>query len=212
MRRTKEAAALTRAAIVDAALACFDRHGIAGTTMNDIAAAAGVTKGAVYHHFGGKGAILHDLREQVSLPLLDEADTTLLHGEELPALQRIERFLLSVLESIESDERKCRALAVMLFKCEYVDDLAGELAGIVRHNVRLTKAFESAYAAAKRQKQLAPGLEPEVAALETAMFLSGLVRLWLLHAPRSVLRRNARSVVIGHVRSRGVTGRITANV
>src|SRR5262245_49655740 len=51
MRRTKEEAALTRAAIVEAGLACFDRHGINGTTLDDIAAEAGVTKGAIYHHF-----------------------------------------------------------------------------------------------------------------------------------------------------------------
>src|SRR5687768_3187363 len=98
MRRTKEEAAKTRAAIVDAGLACFDRRGIAGTTLADIAAEAGVTKGAVYHHFAGKEAILHELREQVALPLLDAADTTLLHHADCPALERIERFLLAVLE------------------------------------------------------------------------------------------------------------------
>ena len=42
MRRTKEEAAQTRASIVEAGLACFDRHGIAGTTMADIAAANGI--------------------------------------------------------------------------------------------------------------------------------------------------------------------------
>src|SRR5687767_16036984 len=101
MRRTKEEAAQTRASIVEAGLACFDRHGIAGTTMADIAAEAGVTKGAVYHHFAGKEAILHEIREQVALPLLDRADTHLLHHDECPALERIERFLVSVLAGVE---------------------------------------------------------------------------------------------------------------
>src|SRR4051812_45109440 len=101
MRRTKEEAALTRAGIVEAGLACFDRHGIAGTTLDEIAAEAGVTKGAIYHHFDGKQAILHELREQVTLPLLDEADTALLHRSEGSALDRVERFLVGVLESLE---------------------------------------------------------------------------------------------------------------
>lgn len=201
MRRTKEEAAQTRASIVEAGLACFDRHGIAGTTLADIAAAAGVTKGAVYHHFGGKRAILHEIREQVSLPLLDAADTALLHHEECPALERIERFLVSVLESLEADERKCRAMSVMLFKCEYVDELAEELAAALKNNIRLTKAFETAYAAARKQKQLAPGIDPEIAALATAMFFSGMVRLWLLHAPRSHFRKNARAALAAHVQS-----------
>ena len=204
MRRTKEEAAKTRAAIVEAGLACFDRRGIAGTTLAEIAAEAGVTKGAVYHHFDGKEAVLHEIREQVALPLLDEADTTLLHHEDCPALERIERFLVSVLESIERDERKCRALGVMLFKCEYVGALAEELAGNLRNNIRLTQAFEAAYQAARKQKQLAAGVEPAIAALETSMFFSGLLRLWLLHAPRSHLRRNARAAITQHVRSRRV--------
>jgi TetR/AcrR family acrAB operon transcriptional repressor len=202
MRRTKEEAAKTRAAIVDAGLACFDRRGIAGTTLAEIAAEAGVTKGAIYHHFEGKEAILHEIREQVALPLLDEADTALLHHEDCPALDRLERFMVSVLDSLDRDERQRRALTVMLFKCEYVEALAEELAGNLRNNIRLIKAFEAAYQAARRQKQLAASIEPAIAALETSMFFSGMLRLWLLHAPRSHLRRNARAAIAQHVSSR----------
>ena len=145
MRRTKKEAARTRKAIVEAALSCFDRHGIAGSTLDQIAAAAGVTKGAIYHHFTGKREILHEIREEVSLPLLDAADTGLLKASEIPALERVERFLLEVLGTLENDVRKRRALAVMQFKCEYVDDLAEELAGSLRKNERLVGAFRSAY-------------------------------------------------------------------
>ena len=203
MRRTKEAAAQTRATIVEAGLECFDRHGIAGTTLYDIAAEAGVTKGAVYHHFKGKRAILHELRDQFTLPLLDQADTALLRDNDVAALERIERFLRDVIEGLECDERKCRVLAVMMFKCEYVDDLAEELAGGLRHNLRLIKAFEGAYASARDEGLLAAGVEPEIAAIETAMFFTGLLRLWLLHGPRSALRRNAKAALAEHVRSRG---------
>jgi TetR/AcrR family transcriptional regulator, acrAB operon repressor len=202
MRRTKEEAAATRAAILEAGLACFDRLGIAGSTLYDIAAEAGVTKGAVYHHFKGKRAILHELREQFSLPLLDAADTALLRGTGAPALERVERFLVGVLEDLEADERKSRVLAVMMFKCEYVGDLAEELAGGLRNSLRLVKAFEAAYATARDEGRLAPGIEPEVAALETAVFFSGLLRLWLLHGPRSALRRHTRAVIHQHVQGR----------
>ncbi len=202
MRRTKEDAARTRAAIMEAALSCFDRHGIAGSTLAQIAAAADVTKGAVYHHFEGKRQILHELREEVSLPLLDEADTELLHARDVPALERVEHFLLRILDALEHDRRKRRTLAVMQFKCEYVDDMAGELAGLVRNHRRLAGAFEGAYREARKAGQLARHLTPEVAALETVMFLSGLVRLWLLHAGRHPLGTNARAVIRAHVQSR----------
>src|SRR3954468_21109815 len=106
MRRTKENAAHTRATIVDAALRCFDRHGISSSTVEQIACEAGVTKGAVYHHFQGKRDIFGAIRDQLSLPLLDEADTALLRASELPALDRIERFLIDCVESLEQDARK----------------------------------------------------------------------------------------------------------
>jgi TetR/AcrR family transcriptional regulator, acrAB operon repressor len=202
MRRTKEDAARTRAAVVEAALSCFDRHGIAGSTLAQIAASAHVTKGAVYHHFGGKRQILHELREQVSLPMLDEADTALLQARELPALDRVEHFLLRILDGLENDRRMRRTLAVMQFKCEYVDDLAEELAGLVRNHRRLAAAFEGAYREARKAGTLAKHLTPEIAALETVMFLSGLVRLWLLHAGRHPLGKDARAVIRAHVQSR----------
>jgi TetR/AcrR family acrAB operon transcriptional repressor len=202
MRRTKEDAARTRAVIVDAALGCFDRHGIANSTLDQIAAAAGVTKGAIYHHFKGKREILHEIREQVSLPLLDEADTDLLHAGERPALERVERFLTGVLDTLERDRRTRQALTVMQFKCEYVDTLAEELAGMVRNNERLLRAFESAYGEARKAGQLSKALPPAIAALETLMFLSGLVRLWLVHGARHPLRKNARAVIEAHVQSR----------
>ena len=83
-----------------------------------------------------------------------------------------------------------------------LDDLAEELAGGLRHNLRLIKAFEGAYASARAQGQLAAGIEPEIAAIETAMFFSGLLRLWLLHGPRSALRRNTKAALAEHVRAR----------
>ncbi len=54
VRRREEYAATTRAAILDAAVERFTVDGFAGTTVDAVAEAARVTKGAVYHHFKGK--------------------------------------------------------------------------------------------------------------------------------------------------------------
>ncbi|HWI13830.1 MAG TPA: TetR family transcriptional regulator, partial [Burkholderiales bacterium] len=82
MRRTKEQAQQTRRNIMAAALRTFNRRGIAHTTMEDIAAAARVTRGAIYWHFAGKLALLRAIRDDVSLPLVDKADFTLLNDRE----------------------------------------------------------------------------------------------------------------------------------
>jgi AcrR family transcriptional regulator len=65
MRRTQaQRRAATRAALVDAAAAEFASRGYHGATLDAIAGAAGVSKGAVYHHFSSK--------EELFLALLDE--------------------------------------------------------------------------------------------------------------------------------------------
>jgi AcrR family transcriptional regulator len=64
----------TQAAIVNAATRIFGERGFAATTMDDIAAAARVAKGAVYHHFSTKEALFEAVFEQVSLELIGDLD------------------------------------------------------------------------------------------------------------------------------------------
>jgi len=202
MRRTKEEAARTRQGIVEAALACFDRHGIANTTLEQIASEANVTKGAVYWHFRGKREILHAIREEVSLPLLDRADCTLLHAASRPPLDRVASFLEGMMETVETDPRTRQALTVMQFKCEYADELAQELDDMNRNNDRLVKALEETYKEARKAGTLNPALTPRIAALDTIAFLAGLVRLSLLDRTRNGMRKNASNLIRSHVASR----------
>ena len=58
-RRTQEErSAETRARVTTAAAECLAETGLKGATMSAIAKRAGVTWGAMQHHFGGKDAIL----------------------------------------------------------------------------------------------------------------------------------------------------------
>lgn len=56
-RRTAEAAAKTRIDLTDAGRALFADPGFAATTLEDVAARAGVTRGALCHHFASKEAL-----------------------------------------------------------------------------------------------------------------------------------------------------------
>jgi AcrR family transcriptional regulator len=46
-----------RGQIIEAALACFTRKGYANTTMDDIVAESGLSKGAIYWYFKGKNDV-----------------------------------------------------------------------------------------------------------------------------------------------------------
>lgn len=56
----------TRRRILDAAGQCFAASGFSKTTVEEIAAQAGVSKGIVYHHFRGKEGLLESLVEHVA--------------------------------------------------------------------------------------------------------------------------------------------------
>jgi AcrR family transcriptional regulator len=55
--RREQYAEQTRHALLDAAAAAFAERGFTATSIDDIAASAQVTKGAVYHHFSDKRAL-----------------------------------------------------------------------------------------------------------------------------------------------------------
>jgi AcrR family transcriptional regulator len=54
----------TRARLLDAAQDLFCRHGYEGTSIGDVADAAGTGVGTVYHHFSDKRALLLELIER----------------------------------------------------------------------------------------------------------------------------------------------------
>jgi TetR/AcrR family transcriptional regulator, mexJK operon transcriptional repressor len=60
-RRADPRVQRSRAALVDAARSLFLRHGYAGTTMDEIAALAGLTKRTVYNNYGDKDALFREV-------------------------------------------------------------------------------------------------------------------------------------------------------
>jgi AcrR family transcriptional regulator len=69
MATQSERLATTRAAILKTARQLFGDRGFENTTIDDIAIAAGVAKGAIYHHFKTKEALFEAVFTQVSLEL-----------------------------------------------------------------------------------------------------------------------------------------------
>lgn len=62
--RRLEYAEQTRAALIAAAAEAFAKHGFTATSITQIAAAARVTKGAVYHHFPDKQSLFEAVMNQ----------------------------------------------------------------------------------------------------------------------------------------------------
>jgi AcrR family transcriptional regulator len=72
-RRSAADAAVTRADILAAGRDQFASKGYVGAAARDIAAAAGVTVGALFHHFGSKAGLFRAVFEELVAELNDAA-------------------------------------------------------------------------------------------------------------------------------------------
>jgi AcrR family transcriptional regulator len=77
-RTQSERSEATRGALIEAARALFAERGYAGVGTEEIVRAAGVTRGALYHHFDGKRDLLRAVYEQLESEIAAEvaADVT----------------------------------------------------------------------------------------------------------------------------------------
>ncbi|MBF6297380.1 TetR/AcrR family transcriptional regulator [Nocardia amamiensis] len=64
-------AARNRRAILDATAALLAEHGAEAITMDRVAAAAGVGKGTIFHRFGNRAGLLHEMVAESALTLMD---------------------------------------------------------------------------------------------------------------------------------------------
>lgn len=75
-RRTQaERSESTRAALIAAARGLFAERGYAGVGTEEIVRAAGVTRGALYHHFAGKQELFEAVYEQIEVELSERIAT-----------------------------------------------------------------------------------------------------------------------------------------
>lgn len=65
VRRTRVEMEETRASLLATARKVFSERGYADTSMDDLTAQAGLTRGALYHHFGDKKGLLLAVVEQI---------------------------------------------------------------------------------------------------------------------------------------------------
>ncbi|MEV5570239.1 TetR/AcrR family transcriptional regulator [Spirillospora sp. NPDC052269] len=85
MSKKVEQGDATRQRLVDTAVALFTEHGFAGTSTTAVVKAAGVTRGALYHHFADKEALFEAAYQQVQREVAGRCAAAAQAAEATPA-------------------------------------------------------------------------------------------------------------------------------
>lgn len=101
-KRTAQDAAQTQADILEKAQLLFARKGYAGTSAREISAAAGVTVGAMFHHFDSKLDLFQHVFEALELEMDSHAKAA---SNPALGLGTLETFLAGVRTSLDFAER-----------------------------------------------------------------------------------------------------------
>ncbi|WP_429886402.1 TetR family transcriptional regulator [Geoalkalibacter halelectricus] len=173
MRRTKEDTQKTRKAILEAAERVFFDQGIARTTLEQIARAAGLTRGAIYWHFQNKVDLINAVHAEVHLPM-EEVFFRILDGEDADALRRLEDHCAASFTQLHSDERSRRVYGILLLKCEYSEEMSGLIERLRASKERVTVELENFFQRLQKAGRIGNATPPRVLALGLYAFMLGL--------------------------------------
>ncbi|EKN6010008.1 DNA-binding transcriptional repressor AcrR [Yersinia enterocolitica] len=177
-RKTKQQAEETRQQILDAAVREFSAHGVSGTSLTDIAVAAGVTRGAIYWHFKNKVDLFNEVWE------LSESKVDLLELEyqaKYPdnPLRILREILIYVLVSTREDCRRRALMEIMFHKCEFVGEMTSFHDARKVLDLASYERIESVLQGCIDANQLPVNLDTRRAAIIMRAYITGLMENWL---------------------------------
>ena len=177
MRRTKEEAARTRQDLLDAALTIFSREGYAAARLGDIAKAAGVTRGAIYHHFSSKAGLFMALIDEAAAQGNKAIEKAI--GEGGSVAEITGRTLVYTLELLEDDRRFREVTAFSLSYAGTAPELqefGARRAAEARTTVESVGGF---FQMGIAQGDFRADIDPVAAARALLAYQNGLALLWL---------------------------------
>ena len=204
VRKTKEEAEETRKALIYAARRVFHECGVSRSTLEKIAAAAGVTRGAVYWHFKDKAELFFAMREDVFAPLVERTDAYLLSDRFDNPLDAIEASITEFFRVLEDSSVVREVFEIMISRCEYVGEFASVEEEIGRPAQDFLAKIERVYQQAADKGMLRSGIDPLDAASDTWAFTSGLLHLLLSCQRGSDLSQKVPAMIRVHMAMRRI--------
>jgi len=193
MRRTKEDAALTREAILDAAMTVFSEKGFAAATLDDIAKEAKVTRGAIYWHFEGKAEIYNALVDERFVKAFSGLAKVLAEpGTPLQTFRRLMIWQMTLVED-DPDYRAVQELTPM--KTMMTPEMAEGITKKKERLEQLVTQLGDLLAKATAAGEVRADVDTRSAALAALGLSSGLTSLWLLNPTSFSIKQQATTMV-----------------
>lgn len=178
-RKTKEEAERTYHALLDSATRLFIRQGVANTTLAEIAAEAGMTRGAIYWHFDNKDAVILSLWKR-NAGTLHENFSDELRNLNIDAPADHFRDAVKNLIQIVVEQPEIGQVIRIVMHCVELTDEETELQQFLKSKHReLHETMTYAFSTLKKQKVLISQLHPELLAQGLMGYLFGLIHNYL---------------------------------
>jgi len=193
VRKTKEEAQETHAALLDAAEQVFASKGVTNTTLNDVAMAAGMTRGAIYWHFKDKNDLFQAMCDRAFLPmevLLNEVTSSC---QEDP-LAELRRLNLHFLKQVASNDRQRRVFDILFHRCEK-NSVQKVFESESEKRKECLNQVESLFQRAVLKGLLPPDTDTFIAMQANHAFLVGIVREWLEETSAYCLLEHAEDLI-----------------
>ncbi|QCT87054.1 acrEF/envCD operon transcriptional regulator [Escherichia sp. E4742] len=192
-KRTKAEALKTRQELIETAIAQFAQYGVSKTTLNDIADAANVTRGAIYWHFENKAQLFNEMwLQQPSLRELIQERLT--EGLEHDPFQQLREKLIVGLQYIAEIPRQQALLQILYHKCEFSDEMLAE--AVIREKMGFNpQILREVLQACQQQGDIAKSLDLDVVMIVIDGAFSGIVQNWLMNIAGYDLYKQAPALV-----------------
>lgn len=192
-KKTKADALKTQQHLIETAITQFAARGVGNTTLNDIADAAQVTRGAIYWHFSNKTQLFNEVWQQQP-PLRDLIQERVTAPNAENPLQQLREKFIVALQYIADVPRQQALLQILYHKCEFQDDMISE------REIREKIGFNQQALREALQACMAEGMIPGTLDLDVALIIicgsfSGILKNWLMNPASYNLYEQAPALV-----------------
>lgn len=193
MRRTKEEALVTRENVLTAALEVFSQYGYSAARLEDIARAAEVTRGAIYHHFGSKEELYIALVTERSAGVNQLAEEIL--GQGGTSIEIIRRLLIGLMGYLAENKEYRDLLELATSKVELTEGLESIREDTIKGRRQLAAYFQNLLTQGIQAGDIRSDLAVEPAAWGLLSFMNGVGLIWIQDPQAFSLREEKEALV-----------------